>query len=130
MMRDFDAVLLTLRALFELLRYDLLNWSFGFKAVEQSVRLMRTREKGGAKHSPEELARVVVCARLFYFRRVRCLQNSVATVRFLRSQGWPADLVIGFQRDPFLGHAWVELKGKALNESSVYRQKLSIMAVL
>lgn len=129
-MRDFNPVLLTLRTLCELLRYDLLNWSFGFKAVEHSVRRMPTRKNSGAKQSMEELVRAVVCARMFYFKRVRCLQNSVATVRVLRSQGWPADLVIAFQRDPFLGHAWVELNGRALNESSVYRQKLSIMAIL
>jgi hypothetical protein len=40
-----------------------------------------------------------------------CLFRSLATYRFLRSLGLPAEHVIGVRRLPFQAHAWVECDG-------------------
>jgi len=43
-----------------------------------------------------------------------CLPRSLALFRFLRRLGFPAEHVIGVDRDPFLAHAWVECMGRVL----------------
>ena len=55
-------------------------------------------------------------ASVLYFKPVRCLQRSAATVLLLRSCGTAAELVIGVQRWPLRAHAWVEVGGTAVND--------------
>lgn len=58
-------------------------------------------------------------------QRAWCLEVSAVTVCLLRSYAVPAELVVGYQRMPFAGHAWVEAFGIPINlpmeERNLYR---------
>jgi hypothetical protein len=48
---------------------------------------------------------------------VACKERAAATFLLLRLQGWrDATLVIGLQRHPFRGHAWVKCAGRILTD--------------
>jgi prolyl oligopeptidase len=65
---------------------------------------------------PDELCRAVDIACLLYWRRVMCLQRSVATAMLLRRYGFRAEVVIGARSIPFRSHAWVELDRRVIND--------------
>jgi len=46
-----------------------------------------------------------------------CLPRSLALYRFMLSAGIPVDHCIGVMRFPFAAHAWVECRGRVLNDS-------------
>lgn len=52
----------------------------------------------------------------WYFKPVRCLQRSAATVLLMRLCGIPAELVVGARPVPFSAHAWVEVGGHVVND--------------
>ncbi|WP_052740853.1 lasso peptide biosynthesis B2 protein [Mycobacterium sp. UM_Kg1] len=56
-----------------------------------------------------------------------CLPRSLALTRFLRTAGWPAQHVIGVALYPFEAHAWVELDGVALNESTSVLRRFTVI---
>lgn len=119
---------LVLRALCEFLCYDIRHSVLGFRAVyvgNNRARLQRL--KGTAQDHPSAIVQAVDLAQSFYFKPVRCLQRSVAAARLLQRHGVPAKVMIGFQADPFFSHAWVELHGRVLNDSPVYRKSLCTM---
>jgi hypothetical protein len=62
------------------------------------------------------LARVVDRAAAFYCKRAWCLQRSAVAMALLRLHGVPAKLAIGIHRVPFQAHAWVELRGRVIND--------------
>lgn len=49
------------------------------------------------------------------------------TVRILRACGVPAELVIGCRPVPFFSPAWVEVRGRALNNCAGFQQKLLVL---
>lgn len=53
---------------------------------------------------------------LLHTSRNRCLQDSLALVRFLASEGMAAHWVIGVKSAPFAAHAWVQTGGLVLND--------------
>ena len=57
-----------------------------------------------------------------YPKQAQCLQRSAVATCLLRSCGFPAHMVIGCQRHPFLMHAWTELEGKVVNDRPTVRQ--------
>jgi hypothetical protein len=62
------------------------------------------------------LSRMVDRAAAFYFKRAWCLQRSAVAMALLRFHGVPAKLAIGVYRVPFQAHAWVELRGRVIND--------------
>lgn len=114
------------RALWELLRYDLVRLIFGFDSLYRQLE----RQKATAR-SMETVARVcdaVVLASCFYVRPVLCLQRSVVGTRLLRKHGISADLVIGYRPSPFLSHAWIEVDGRIVNDAPAYQQRLQVLS--
>jgi hypothetical protein len=122
-------VLLFLRALWELIAYDLRIRTFGFQKVYGSV-LHRPCTATGPLRDGKLTAQVVgavAAAARYYWRPVRCLQRSVAATRLLRSFGVPAELIIGYRPKPFLSHAWVEVSGHVVNDSQALAERLTVL---
>lgn len=64
-------------------------------------------------HSPARLSRAVHRSLRVGDRQPTCLVSSLVLFRLLRSQGEPAELVIGLRENATdqTAHAWVELRG-------------------
>ena len=122
--------LLTLRALWELARYDLVNVTFGFKRMHRQLASQRARKRA----RPPEIEKLVVdavgLAGCFYYKPVLCLQRSVVAARLLRNAGVDARLVIGYRAAPFLSHAWVEVEDRVVNDSQAYKERLQVLCTI
>jgi hypothetical protein len=122
--------LLTLRALWELARYDLVNVTFGFKRMHRQLASQRARKRA----LPPEIEKLVVdavgLAGCFYYKPVLCLQRSVVAARLLRNAGVDARLVIGYRAAPFLSHAWVEVEDRVVNDSQAYKERLQVLCTI
>jgi Transglutaminase-like superfamily len=117
--------LLFLISLLELMRYDFLAKALGYQRIRRSLA-------HGPRRSSNSLPATRVCrlfnqALVFYPRQVMCLQRSVALARVLRSAGLHAQVVIGYRARPFLSHAWVEVNGSVVNDSSGYARHLLVL---
>lgn len=60
----------------------------------------------------------IITATAFYPGRSHCLEQAVAAFVLLRRRGVPAHIRLGVQPYPFYAHAWIELNGAPLTESS------------
>lgn len=119
-------VVLVLRAWCELARFDLLR----ALSTDSTLRLRRVAPWGQKAADVERTSAVchaVATAACLYWKPVMCLQRSVCTVRLLRARGVAARLVIGYRPAPFLSHAWVEVDDRVVNDSPIYRQRLSVL---
>jgi Transglutaminase-like superfamily len=119
--------LLVLRALWEIARYDMVNFTRGFRCVYQQGT--RYRIAARAFHAETEMlvCEAVSLAACFYYKPVWCLQRSVVATRLLRNYGINARLVIGYRPAPFFSHAWVEVDGRVVNDSPVYKERLQVL---
>ena len=117
---------LRLRALCELLRYDLVAAVSGYRGVRRGL----PKADPGCKAADGldiAISQAVDWAAAFYWKRVLCLQRSIAATRLLRAYGVPAELVIGCRVVPFAGHAWVEVERRILNGPAAYAQHLEVL---
>jgi len=115
------------RALLELLRVDLQLLSGGFSCVYERVKLATPGLMRSRSRSETEICRAVDLACVFYFKEVRCLQRSAATVHLLRKAGIAAEMVIGIQPCPVRAHAWVEVAGRVVGDKSYTSEKYVVM---
>ena len=121
---------LRVRALWELIAYDIKVGLFGFRAVHGALE---RQQRGASRESPiqedliRRLVRAVSVASTFYWHPVRCLQRSIVLARLLRDIGVPAQLVIGYRMTPFFSHAWVEVNGRVINDSPALPQRLMVL---
>jgi hypothetical protein len=60
-------------------------------------------------------------ARLWYPKKVLCLQHSAVVTCLLRRQGIPAQMIFGARRKPFYAHAWSEVYGAVVNDDLAVR---------
>jgi hypothetical protein len=121
------AMVLTLKAYGELLRFEILHRFGGFKKVYQSVR---NTQVVAIPDQPEIVAQVceaVTLAGCFFWKPVLCFPRAVATTRLLRRHGVKAEMVIGYRPAPFFSHAWVEVDGKIVNDSPEYQKRLLVL---
>ncbi len=118
---------LTIRALFELARYEVMNARFGFSYVRK--RMARSCLESDREHAASAalIFDAVNLAACFYFKPVKCLQRSVVTVRLLREYGVACQLVIAYRPCPFFMHAWVEINGKIANDLPGYAEQLRVL---
>lgn len=91
-----------------------------FRSLERRVQF-HARETGTGLRSQEEvraLCQMVRAALRYSFAQFSCLEESLTLWYLLRKQGIPACLRIGVRKENerFEAHAWVELRGEALNE--------------
>jgi len=119
--------LLILQSWMWLLYFDYLMVVRGFDAVHAAVR----RQSLTTPHSPitdyAVICHAVDLACVFYFKPVLCLQRSAATIILLRRHGWHAEMVIGAQLLPFQSHAWVEIRGKVVNDKPYINQIFQVL---
>ncbi len=110
--------LLTIKAFFALMLFDLYIARANFAALHSRVRDCSV---GAAASSPDAagpICAAVDMACIWYWKTVLCLQRSAATTWMLRRHGVSAQLVIGAQQVPFRAHAWVEVNGCVVNDKA------------
>ena len=126
-MPPFARILLAMRAMCELCRYDLVAATLGFRAVHRGLERLRCKRRPAHAGLETSILRTVAAVSSFYWKPVRCLHRSVVTVRLLRRYGIAGQVVIGCRAVPFASHAWVEVDGRVINDSSGYQQKLRVL---
>jgi len=125
-MRQMKYAWLVSSALYELARYDIIG------ALRNSANIRRLNPQPIAlEPTNDEVVRAtskaVSLAACLYWKPVLCLQRSVCIVRLLRKHGVVAHLVIGYRTAPFFSHAWVEVKGRIVNDSPTYKARLQVL---
>ena len=125
---SISRTILVLQAVRELVRYDLTMRLGGFKAVYAGLsRYPATGGDGPLERAEKRICEAVDLAAALYWKRVRCLQRAVAATRLLRRNGIRAELVIGYRSAPFFGHAWIEVGGRVVNDSRVFKKRLNAL---
>ena len=119
--------LLSLRALVEMIRYDLLFRAGGFASVRRSMRPVSKPLRKPDGTDVASICQAVGFARAFYWKPLLCLQASVVTARLMRAKGIQADVIIGCRASPFLSHAWVEVDGRVVNDSPIHKTRLAVL---
>lgn len=106
-----------LLAWLSLLLADLALRVLGFPRFYAVLRRIPTRRPERDEMAlAASLSGAVDRAAAFYFKRAWCLQRSAVAMALLRLRGVPAKLVIGIHQVPFHAHAWVELRGRVIND--------------
>jgi hypothetical protein len=119
---------LILKALEEMMRYDVIVSSLGVGRILRHLRRQRESAKPFSEELQKAICDAVLLATCFYWKPVLCLQRSVCTARLLRRYGIAAQVAIGFRPAPFFSHAWVEVSGQVVYGSSAYKQRLQMLA--
>jgi hypothetical protein len=119
---------LVARALYELVRFDVLRALVGFGRIEREIAAQPTTGKVIPDLEHRACAAMTIATSL-YVKPVRCLQRSVCLVRMMRARGLRARLVIGYRPVPFLAHAWVQVEGRVVDDSPVYPHRMRILHI-
>ena len=118
---------LVIRALGELVRYDLRYATLGFRSVHRDVERQHVAAKPAEPETTARVCDAVTLATCLYWKRVFCLQRSAVSARLLKRAGIDARLVIGYRPSPFFSHAWVEVNGRVVNDSPAYKERLQVL---
>jgi hypothetical protein len=116
----------TLRCLWELFRFDVVNRIRGFEGAVASVQTL-IPSTSGPTIPVSELELAMESALTLYPRSVLCLQLSVASSRVMRTYGHSAEVVIGCCHQPLRCHAWVEIGGHMLGSPSAFPKMMSVL---
>ena len=107
---------MTLKFMFGFAMYDLFRFGNSLARLRRFLLGWKTGMTSPQPEIVQQASMAMRHARVWYPKRVRCLQRSAVLACMLRSYGVPAQMVLGSQKVPFKGHAWVEVDGKAINE--------------
>lgn len=107
---------MTLKFIFGFALYDLFRFGNNLARLRRFLLGWKISNRPSQAEIVQQACMAMRHARVWYPRRVRCLQRSAVLACMLRSYGVPAQMVMGSQKMPFKGHAWVEVDGKAINE--------------
>ena len=121
-------VLLSLRALWEVTRYDLERVTLGFQFSYRRLERQPVSQPRAGAVTAAFVCEAVSLAACFYWKPVLCLQRSMVAARLLKKYGIRAELVIGYRPAPFLSHAWVEVDGRVVNDSQGYKERLMVLS--
>jgi hypothetical protein len=110
--------MLFFRALLALCFYDLLGAFCRFETMYMMVKRWKLADIPAKQNGVDRVCAAVNYACIWYPKQALCLQRSFVTTYLLRKCGVPAQLVLGAQVLPFKAHAWVEVEGRAINETS------------
>lgn len=66
-------------------------------------------------------------AAAYYFKKAWCLQRSATTTILLRWAGVDAEMVIGVEKIPFYAHAWVEVRGRVVNDHPMVQKRYAVL---
>jgi hypothetical protein len=109
------------QALIGLIAYDALNAACSFRTLHGLLKNCPVDTRAGNDEAIERVCAAVNHACIWYPKRALCLQRAFVTTWLLRKHGVNALMVLGAQMLPFKAHAWVEVGGKAINESASVR---------
>ena len=118
---------LVLRAYLRLMQFDLYLARGNFKALYGKVRAYPVRKMPTPVNVVEQICSAVDTACIWYWKEVLCLQRSAATACLLKSNGVPAEMMIGAQQMPFKAHAWVEVDGRVVNDKPYMREMYAVL---
>lgn len=107
---------MALKFMFGFAMYDLFRFGNSLARLRRFLLGWKTSNHPSQSEIVPQASMAMRHARVWYPKRVRCLQRSAVLACMLRSYGVPAQMVLGSQKTPFKGHAWVEVDGKAINE--------------
>ena len=110
-----------------MLYFDFLMLVRGFDAVHSAVRRQHSTSLQSPITDDTAICHAVDLACVFYFKPVLCLQRSAVTIILLRRHGWHAEMVIGAQLLPFQSHAWVEIRGRVVNDKPYINQIFQVL---
>jgi hypothetical protein len=130
MARRITNALLVIRAIWELIQYDLITAALGFRHVCRHVERQRVVPRALHPAAEARVCEAVSVAACLYWKRVLCLQRSVVATRMLRKTGIEGRLVIGYRASPFFSHAWVEVGDRVVNDSPAYKERMRVLCVL
>lgn len=119
--------LLTLRAYFELICFDLYLSRGNFAALYGKVRNCPVASATQSPSAVEKVCAAVDLACIWYWKEVLCLQRSAATTCLLKRCGVAAQMMIGAQQVPFKSHAWVEVDGRVVNDKPYMREMYAVL---
>jgi hypothetical protein len=124
---SFGRIALAVRAMWGLCRYDLVVATSGFRGVHRKLQGLGCGRRSSRSDLEVVVPRTVAAVSSFYWKPVLCLQRSVVGAVLLRHYGIEAQVVIGCRAVPFACHAWVEVDGRVVNDSSGYQRKLRVL---
>ena len=100
-----------------LFTYDLLLKLTGFQQLYRSIHTWPVAKQPTLDASGiAKLCETIDTARLWYPRKIQCLPLSAMATCLLRCCGIDAKMVTGIQKEPFKGHAWVEVDHRVVND--------------
>jgi hypothetical protein len=100
--------------------------AFGLRRTAHWLqRSGRSQERSLPPGAMPGAVRAVTTAASFYPRRALCLEQSLVLYWVLRRWGAAVELRVGVQPFPFAAHAWVEHKGKPINEHEEFVMRLA-----
>ena len=118
------------RALYEILRYEVIVWLRGSGRILSELKRQSIASQPASEEVEKAICNAVHLATCFYWKPVLCLQRAVCTVRLLRKHGIVARLVIGYRPSPFFSHAWVEVDGRVVYGSPAYQKRLKPLHIV
>lgn len=123
-------VQLIARAMLELAYYDFTIRLRGYRAIRSALENCKANplhRPAGDERLTREVVHAVSVASTMYGMPVKCLQRSVVLARLLRKFGVPAQVVIGYRTVPFISHAWAEVDGRVVNDSTAFPERMLIL---
>jgi len=118
---------LLLRAYWKLICFDLHLASGDFGRLYRKVQASPLEPGCAIPVEIEQICSAIDSACVWYWKPVFCLQRSAATACLLKEYGVPAQMVIGAQLVPFRSHAWVEVKGKVVNDKAYVKEIYGVL---
>jgi hypothetical protein len=109
--------MLFLRALHLLIVYDVLCTFSNFARIRGMVKKWPVARKPYDGSAVNRVSTAVNYACIWYPKQALCLQRAFVMAHLLRREGIAAEMVLGAQKLPFKAHAWVEVDGRAVNET-------------
>lgn len=118
---------LFLEAYCALLKLERAVSQLDFARISRTVRECRLREVPGGFEMVHEICSAIDRACVWYWKTALCLQRSAATAYLLKRHGVPAQLVIGAQTMPYRAHAWVEVNGCVVNDTTPVQEMFFVL---
>jgi len=117
------SILEIVTAFIGLTTFDLLLKFRGFKAL---IRAVKRRQITEPRTTDREVCRrvraIVDHAQMYYPKKAMCLQHSAVVTWLLRRRGVPAEMVLAACEYLPEAHAWVEVDGEVVNDSSQVKE--------
>lgn len=98
--------------------YDMALKTLGLSRLSRIIKRWPTKKNQTV--SPTSLKRTcagIERARIWYPKKVMCMQHSAVVCLLLRCHGLSAQMAIGGRQMPFKSHAWVEVAGCVVNDN-------------